>query len=257
MRNGKYSKSTGVKSMALLLAMVLLVGCAIGGTLAWLVDKTDEVKNTFTTSNIDIELTETGVPDEDGGMENSYKMVPGWTLSKDPKVTVKAGSEDCYLFIKVDKAGKATIKVNGVDKELKIDDYLAYTLATEVTTNPEWTQLTQDDEAKTPVTGVYYRVVNASTQNQSYNLLLSGSHTFEEVTYSWQNNEVLVKPEVTKEMMEALNANGAVQPSITFTAYASQLWKSNNPGSTATDEQIAAAQFTAAEAWANVNPSNS
>ena len=38
------------KTLALLLALVLLAGGVIGGTLAWLTDKTDPVKNTFTTA---------------------------------------------------------------------------------------------------------------------------------------------------------------------------------------------------------------
>lgn len=78
------------KSLALLVAVVLVIGCVIGGTLAWLTDSTEQVKNTFTTSDIDITLTETT------GTE--YKMVPGYTIAKDPKATVLAGSEECVPF---------------------------------------------------------------------------------------------------------------------------------------------------------------
>ena len=28
-------------------------------------------------------------------------MIPGWTIDKDPKVTVKEGSEDCWLFVEI------------------------------------------------------------------------------------------------------------------------------------------------------------
>lgn len=246
MRNGKYSKSTGYKSMALLLAMVLLVGCAIGGTLAWLTDKTDEVKNTFTTSNIDIELTETGTTKDDttGNETRNYKMVPGWTLSKDPKVTVKAGSEDCYLFVKVATTGKAKVGTT----EYGIGDYLAYNLRFEATdlTEGTWTKGTGTGEGGNGVPeDVYYIKLENITADKEFALLLSGSLTFEEVTYSWKNNEVLVKPSVTKEMMDAMEATTATKPSITFTAYASQLYKQSGT------------EFTAAEAWANVNPTNS
>ena len=79
-----------------ILAVVLLLCCGIGGTLAWLSVKTASVQNTFTVGDIDITLAET--------TGTSYKMVPGNTLTKDPKVTVKSGSEACWLFVKVEKS---------------------------------------------------------------------------------------------------------------------------------------------------------
>ena len=39
-------------------ALVLVLCCAVGGTLAWLTDTTDPVTNTFTVGDIDIDLTE-------------------------------------------------------------------------------------------------------------------------------------------------------------------------------------------------------
>ena len=84
------------KKLAIFLACVLLVGGIVGGTLAWLTDKTDPIVNTFTTSGIEIDLTETT------GTE--YKMVPGCTITKDPVVTVEGGSEACWLFVKLEKA---------------------------------------------------------------------------------------------------------------------------------------------------------
>ena len=70
-----------------LLALVLVIGCVAGGTVAWLVAKTDPVVNTFTYGNINIALAETTGED--------YKIIPGKDISKDPKVTVKGGSEAC------------------------------------------------------------------------------------------------------------------------------------------------------------------
>lgn len=251
MRNGKYSKSTGYKSMALLLAMVLLVGCAIGGTLAWLTDKTDEVTNTFTTSNIDIDLKET---------EREYKMVPGWTIDKDPVVTVDADSEDCYLFIKVEKSGgDVTVGEGEAKKTYTFDSFIAYAI------DSGWTQL-KDGSGK-DVAGVYYKVIDEKSDRVTsesgkevalkHHVLGAGTYTYNEVEYKWAQDQVLTKPEVTKEMMEAVAANnGAKQPTLTFTAYASQLWKTNKPtGEGVTDEQTKAAQFTPYQAWLNVTPS--
>ena len=83
-----------------LLALVLVIGCVAGGTVAWLVAKTEPVVNTFTYGNIDIALAET--------TGTNYKVIPGTVIEKDPKVTVKAGSEACYLFVKVEKVGTFT-----------------------------------------------------------------------------------------------------------------------------------------------------
>ena len=82
---------------ALLVAALMLVVCiaSIGGTIAWLTDSTGEVQNTFTPSDIDIELEET-VPED-----YTAKMVPGVEIPKDPKVTVEVGSEPCWVFVKI------------------------------------------------------------------------------------------------------------------------------------------------------------
>ena len=61
MRKGKYTrrKGVGAKAVVMLLAVVLLLGISVGGTLAWLTAKTNPVNNVFTPSNIDVTLTET------------------------------------------------------------------------------------------------------------------------------------------------------------------------------------------------------
>ena len=124
------------KTLAIALAVVLVLCCAVGGTLAWLSDKTGPVTNTFTAGDISIDLTET---------TNNYKMVPGNTIAKDPTVTVNANSEACWLFVKVEKTNTP-------------DNYLTYTI------DSGWTALTGVD-------GVYYREVAASTTDQSFAVL--------------------------------------------------------------------------------------
>ena len=90
-----HAKKTGkTKLLAVVLAMVLVFGCAAGGTLAWLMAKTDPVINTFTVGDINIELKET--------TGSNYKIVPGSSQAKDPTVTVKAGSEECYVYVLID-----------------------------------------------------------------------------------------------------------------------------------------------------------
>lgn len=128
------------KTLALVLALTLLVAGVVGGTLAWLTDQTAEVKNTFTVGDINIDLTET---------TTDYKMVPGNTIAKDPTVTVKANSEACWLFVKVTESEN-------------LDTFITYAIA------EGWTEL-QD--------GVYYREVPASAADQTFSVLAGDAVT--------------------------------------------------------------------------------
>ena len=128
------------KTLALVLALTLLVAGVVGGTLAWLTDQTAEVKNTFTVGDINIDLTETN---------RDYKMVPGNTIAKDPTVTVKANSEACWLFVKVTESEN-------------LNNFITYTIAN------GWTKL-QD--------GVYYREVPASAADQTFSVLAGDAVT--------------------------------------------------------------------------------
>lgn len=123
------------KTISVLLALVLVIGCTVGGTIAWLTASTDAVTNTFTVGDINITL------DETTGAE--YKMVPGNILDKDPTVTVLADSEACWLFVKIEESAN-------------LKDFITYAVA------DGWTQL----EA-----GVYYREVPAGTADQTFNVL--------------------------------------------------------------------------------------
>ena len=116
MSKGKYAskRSRSSKSLVLVLALVMLITATVGGTLAWLGDKTETVTNTFSASGIDITLLEheyladsnTLNEEKDPRPEGNtnYNMVPGWTIPKDPTVTVLANSEPCYLFVQVIKS---------------------------------------------------------------------------------------------------------------------------------------------------------
>ena len=140
------------KKLTVSLAVLALVACmAAGATLAWLTAKTSSVTNTFTYGDINIELKET--------TGESYKMVPGNTIAKDPKVTVKANSEACWLFVKVEKSDN-------------FDDFMTYGIA------DGWTALAGVD-------GVYYREVASPTDDTVFDVL--------------SGNSVTVKDSVTKE----------------------------------------------------------
>lgn len=136
------------------LALVLVFAVAVGGVVAWLTDKTDPVENTFTVGDINITLTES--PNLD------LKMVPGKTITKDPKVTVEAKSEACWLFVKVKES-------------TNFGTFMTYTMAN------GWTALDGQN-------GVYYREVAATTADTSFAVL--------------KDNQVTVKDGVTKAQLE-------------------------------------------------------
>ncbi len=204
---------------------MLLLGVGIGGSLAWLLDETEQVTNTFTTSNIEIildesELQDDGTLDENKRVQSNddYKMVPGMVLPKDPAVTVKAGSEDCWLFIEVTESGN-------------VENYIDYDI------DPNnWFEL--KDENNESIAGVYYcGEVTDIDADRSIKIL-----GYTDADDGFHPNEVLVKDTVTKEMMDALEKNSGDEPALTFKAYAAQLYKNNTE------------KFTALEAWRQVKP---
>ena len=95
------------KILVACLCVALAVLTIAGTTLAYLTS-TAKVTNTFTVGNVSIKLdeakvTELGAPVEGAARvgENSYKLLPGRTYTKDPTVTVKSGSEESYVRLKV------------------------------------------------------------------------------------------------------------------------------------------------------------
>lgn len=93
---------TKSKALLLTLCAVLLVAASVLGTMAYLTS-TAKVENTFTVGKVEIKLDETDVTNPTGPrvQANSYKLMPGTTYTKDPTVTVKAGSEESYVRMKV------------------------------------------------------------------------------------------------------------------------------------------------------------
>ena len=207
----KAKKSVSMKAMVLLLALVLLIGCAAGGTLAWLMMKTDPIENTFSAANINITLTET--PNTDSGDADTTpdlwvgKLVPGTEIDKNPEVSVVAGSEACWLFVKVETAGG---DVTVGSKTYGFSDFVTYSMAS------GWTEVPG-------AAGVYYRQVNADTAAAgiSYDVI--------------SGNKVSIPETVTKAMLDL--ATGSKAPSLTFTAYAIQQEGFDTPAAAWTEAQ--------------------
>ena len=58
MKHGANRRSVSSKAFVVMLALVLALGCAVGGTIAWLTKTTDPVVNTFTPATVDTEVTD-------------------------------------------------------------------------------------------------------------------------------------------------------------------------------------------------------
>ena len=102
------------KALLMTMCAVLLVATSILGTVAYLTS-TDLVTNTFTVGTVEITLDEADVKvdgtyetnETNRVTENVYHLLPGHSYIKDPVVHVAAGSEDSYLFVKVENGIEA------------------------------------------------------------------------------------------------------------------------------------------------------
>lgn len=167
------------RAFVLILTLALVLGCVIGGTVTWLTATTDPVVNTFTYGDINLTLTE-----EHPG---PYKIVPGNTIEKDPLVSVTAGSEACWLFVKVEENDWPIID------DVRMADY-------EIADG--WTSLAGAN-------GVYYREVSAQDADSGIQYLVL------------KNNQVTVSSNLTKTQVATLKKNNN-NTTLTFTAYAVQ-----------------------------------
>lgn len=197
------------KMFIAMLALVLALGCAVGGTIAWLTANTDPVVNTFTYGDIKIKLYEHEYDAATNTLNtavevkevNNYKIVPGKNLPKDPTVKVLADSEACWLFVKVEEKNWPTFTdADGAKK-------VSYAI---VSGTDGWTKLT----GVTGVDNVYYREVDAATAKAGVAYyVLAGDTTY-------PNGVVTVSKDLTKTEINDIAAEN--QPKLTFTAYAVQ-----------------------------------
>jgi len=182
MKHYEKRRSVSSKMFVMMLALVLVFGCAVGGTIAWLTATSATVTNTFTYGDINISLAEsTG---------NDYTIIPGVNIHKNPKVTVEKDSEACYLFVEVKKTGTF------------VENKVNYGIA------DGWTQ---GDGTKIP-SDVYYRTVSAEDAKNGvvYNVLAG------DTTYT--DGVITVSDGLTKADINGITA----KPKLTFTAYAIQ-----------------------------------
>lgn len=141
--------------LTMLLALTLVAVVGVGATLAYLSDSTGAMTNTFTVgSGIDITQDEEDIDydydkDDDGNVDPEYDedgdgvvdegkegrteegndytdIQPGDILVKDPTVTIKANSTECYVFMQLEGADELAAQnftFDGFDatKWIKVD----------------------------------------------------------------------------------------------------------------------------------------
>lgn len=176
----KTNRTVSIKIAALIAAIVLVIGCTAGGTVAWLVSKPKPIVNVFTVGNINAELAET---------KKEFKIVPGVEIAKDPVATVKAKSEDCYLFVQLTEANWPTF-TEADNTTRKVEYEIA----------KGWTKLED---------GVYYReVAKSDTEDQNFHVL--------------QDDKVTVSSTLTKEEASKIKTTATEAPKLTVAVYAVQ-----------------------------------
>lgn len=191
-------KFIAILSVFVMLALTMVVGCAVDGTVAWLVSESESSVSTFTLGDINIKLT--------GESESQpLKIIPGVEIKRSLKVTVEPNSEACWLFVKVEGTNWSHFPdANGTAK-------VSYS----VDVQNGWKALDN-------YPGVYYREVSAENAKTG-------------VEYD-VNGVVAVSKELTKAEVNSI-ASGT-QPQLSFTAYAVQrysfedaakAWEAANP----------------------------
>lgn len=112
------------KALILALSAILLVVATVFTTVAFLTS-TASVENTFAFGQVKITLDElkvdtAGTP-TDGVTRvasNKYHLLPGHEYTKDPTIHVAAGSENCWLFVKVENGLKNIIGPDTIEAQL-------------------------------------------------------------------------------------------------------------------------------------------
>lgn len=168
----KTNRTVSIKIAALIAAIVLVIGCTAGGTVAWLVSKPDPITNVFTVGDINATLTET---------TKEFKIVPGVNIAKDPVATVTANSEDCYLFVKLTEENWPTFtEATEAGSTRKVEYKIA----------DGWTELKSEH-------GVYYREVTKSDTDQKFPVLKDNKVTVSSTLTKKEANAITGTPKLT------------------------------------------------------------
>lgn len=173
---------------------------ATAGTVAYLAATASDA-NVFALGSVSVELTEDkGSPADDPAteaIESEFAIDRAddgsWAdIAKDPVVTVKGGSAECYVFAVLEESES-------------FDRYLAYDVA------EGWERLVDEDGEYVAADGggeVWWRVAGASAEDQAIHVLAG--------------DVVSVLDGVTDEQVRALGTEGNPSPTLSISATAVQ-----------------------------------
>ena len=125
-------------------SVVLASALAIGGTLAYLQDTSEERINEFEKSTISVDLTET--------QNGPYKIVPGESAAKNPTVIANTPDVDAYVFLEVkdETDGLVNYAIEGGWTKLEGEDNIYYREAAAKDGNYEFQVLQGDKVSYSP-----------------------------------------------------------------------------------------------------------
>ena len=204
--SGKYTRSGkrsfGSKSVFLMLALVLVIGCTIGGTLAWLTAQTGDVENTFVAGQIGtLELEEEAdqITTTEG---HQFIVIPGVDITKDPKVTYTPTTEDgtvpvdAYVFVELTGIGQNKWAWNATAAQYEIKSGNNVVLSFKIADG--WTAVPN-------VSDVYYKTSTGTTGLTDDPII--------------KDNKITVSHLITEDDVEIV---ATAADKLTFTAYAIQ-----------------------------------
>lgn len=139
------------KLITSIITLCVVVTMGVGTVIAYFASVSGPVVNTFTVGEVELELTD--------NTRDWIKLIPGATAERSSVVTVVKGSEDCYVYVKLEQPSE-------------LSEYISYEL------EEGWINLGGID-------GVYYREVAQSPVNQKY-------HVF-------KDDEISINTTLTKE----------------------------------------------------------
>ena len=195
------------KTLLLVLCAILLVAGSVLGTVAYLTSQ-DQVVNTFTVGNVQIYLDEIDYDKSETAPEvgvtgrdkaNEYHLLPGHEYDKDPTVTVKANSEECFVRMimtinKQNELDKIFDEINAIRAKNDQDPISIADVLVGSDTD-KWVPYSEKEVGNTRVYEFrYYQAVTAGSTNKALEPLFT---------------DIVMPDEVTNAQLATLYVEGA------------------------------------------------
>ena len=224
---------TKSKALLLTLCAALLVAASVLGTMAYLTD-TETVTNTFTVGKVDIKLdeakvNENGQPvDKDGNVVeklsdaprvngNEYHLLPGHSYTKDPTVTVLAGSEKSYVRMLVTATFDKVL--NDAQLATQLDDIFTGYDSSWARNARQVAPAGEGDKAHTVITYEYRYATTVSAGEE--NNVLPALFTGITIPGEWTNEQLAAIGGIQIEIVaHAIQAEGFADAAAAWAAYA-------------------------------------